>query len=77
MVELAPLEPVLVTGLRSNYARAIGLRTANLLNDVLFAHRGIRIDGAGSCASCTLDLVKRVGTMYFATKEAEKNENHA
>ncbi len=72
MKELSVWEPNMRTAVRSNWARGIGSTAARRMNEIYNAATGAKGTVNASCAGCMLNLLRDVGRLYFAQKEARK-----
>lgn len=61
---LKTVEPQMRTALHSNYARSIGDRNMTRLIELWEKIKGTRYPNRGSCASCQLKLLAKVGKWY-------------
>lgn len=68
MTRLAPYEERFRAAIDSDYGRALGPAVVVLFNDTLRASGRQPIRQAGICSKCTLDLLKKIGGLYFETK---------
>ncbi len=77
MARLAQWEPSLRTAVRSGWARGIGSRATLEMAGIYEAATGEKHPVNVGCGPCILDLMKRVGSMYFAQKEAHESKENA
>lgn len=73
MARLAQWEPSLRTAVRSGWARGIGSRATLEMAGIYEAATGEKHPVNVGCGPCILDLMKRVGSMYFAQKDANES----
>lgn len=65
------------TALRSGWARGIGNRATLEMAGIYEEATGTKYPVNVGCGPCILDLMKRVGRLYFAQKEAQEGERDA
>lgn len=77
MKELSVWEPNMRTAVRSNWARGIGSTAARRMNEIYNAATGAKGTVNASCAGCMLNLLRDVGRLYFAQKDAKESEKES
>lgn len=75
MNKLLPFEGRFRTAIESNYSRGLTLTSAAVLNGILRDSGRATFPRAGLCAPCSLDLLQKLGRVYFRTKEEKFGGN--
>lgn len=70
MERLAPYEKNMACAVRSDYTRGLSRTGLDVVRTVLDEVTGRKNYVCGSCQFSALDVTRRVGRLYFATKEA-------
>lgn len=67
--ELSRWETAFETAVRSDYARGVSPRSAERIFEILKEATGTNMILNPSCSRCVRDLLKMVGSRYFADKQ--------
>lgn len=67
--ELSKWEDAFRTAVKSDYARGVTPRNAEKIFEILKSATGTNMILNSSCSRCIKDLLKLVGTRYFADKQ--------
>ncbi len=71
---VAVYEQQIQTAVRSNYLRNVGRSGLAVLVPIYERATASKLSVNGNCAACILDLLKRIGAIYFADKAEQEQQ---